>query len=321
MNRDLLEKLARITPEEQRILNGSRDVDVSLYSNGGAFVVDSRKMLSSGHLIRIRTHTRFIRFPRHTHNYVEMTYMCAGETHHIINGSALTLKEGELLILNQHAEQEILPAGTNDIAVNFIILPEFFDQTLKMMGSIKNPLGDFLIGCLNSADSPVSYLHFAVSDVLPAQNLIENLVWTIMNDIPDVRHINEFTMGLLFLHLLSRTDRISSGGMNPDRELIISVLQYIDGHYRNGNLTSLSNMLDCEFTHLSKIIRRETGFTYQELLQQKRISKACELLSGTDLSVTDISLSVGYENFSYFHRLFRKYYGMSPAKYRKENRS
>ena len=109
--------------------------------------------------------------------------------------------------------------------------------------------------------------------------------------------------------------------MNPDRELIISVLQYIDGHYRNGNLTSLSNMLDCEFTHLSKIIRRETGFTYQELLQQKRISKACELLSGTDLSVTDISLSVGYENFSYFHRLFRKYYGMSPAKYRKENRS
>ena len=43
------------------------------------------------------------------------------------------LKQGELLILNQNAVQEIYPAGEGDVAVNFIILPEFFDYGLKMM--------------------------------------------------------------------------------------------------------------------------------------------------------------------------------------------
>lgn len=48
-----------------------------------------------------------------------------GETIHVVDGRELKLKEGELLFLNQHAVQEIQPAGQDDIAVNFIILPEF----------------------------------------------------------------------------------------------------------------------------------------------------------------------------------------------------
>ena len=58
-----------------------------------------------------------------------MVYMCAGKTTHIINGNKeLTLEEGDLLFLNQNVYHEILPSGENDIAVNFIILPEFFDR-------------------------------------------------------------------------------------------------------------------------------------------------------------------------------------------------
>lgn len=53
--------------------------------------------------------------------------MCQGTTTHILNGSKVILEAGDLLFLNQNAEQEILPAGEQDIAVNFIVLPEFFD--------------------------------------------------------------------------------------------------------------------------------------------------------------------------------------------------
>ena len=60
--------------------------------------------------------------------------MCQGSTVHTINGERIELKTGELLILNQNAVQEIEPAGRDDIAVNFLILPEFFDQTLRMIG-------------------------------------------------------------------------------------------------------------------------------------------------------------------------------------------
>lgn len=127
-----------------------------------------------------------------------MVYMCSGTTTHKINETTITLRTGELLILNQHAFQEILPAGKEDVAVNFIILPEFFDQTLTMLGSEQSMLRDFIVGCLQTADSPLSYLHFKVSDILPIQNLLENLIWTIFHDLQNKRLMNQITMGLLF---------------------------------------------------------------------------------------------------------------------------
>lgn len=98
------------------------------YSSGQKFVMDAGKLLERGKLIDIRLHTRFIRFPAHSHNYVEMIYMCQGSTVHTINGDRIELKTGELLILNQNAVQEIEPAGRDDIAVNFLILPEFLTR-------------------------------------------------------------------------------------------------------------------------------------------------------------------------------------------------
>ncbi len=55
--------------------------------------------------------------------------MCSGRTTHIVNGKMLDLYEGEILLLGQNAKQEILPASGNDIAVNFIVLPQFFENT------------------------------------------------------------------------------------------------------------------------------------------------------------------------------------------------
>ena len=57
-------------------------------------VIDATKLLEAGKLIQVRTHTRFIHFPEHTHNYVEMIYMCSGSTHHVINGEDVILKQG-----------------------------------------------------------------------------------------------------------------------------------------------------------------------------------------------------------------------------------
>ena len=124
MNQELIQSLSVITEEEQKILAGSADIDRTLYMDREDMVIDSDKLLEAGQLITIRPHTRFVHFPEHTHNYVEVIYMCRGETTHVVDGRELKLKEGELLFLNQHAVQEIQPAGQDDIAVNFIILPE-----------------------------------------------------------------------------------------------------------------------------------------------------------------------------------------------------
>ena len=97
MDAVLLQRLAQITEEERELLQG-RGVDRALYASGRAFEVDAAKMLEKGKLMSIRPHTRFAPFPRHSHNYVEIMYMCRGKTVHRIDGDALvTLEAGELL--------------------------------------------------------------------------------------------------------------------------------------------------------------------------------------------------------------------------------
>ncbi len=127
MNQNLMRTLEQIAGEEQEILDGRTQVRKTLYTAGSDFTIDSRKMLEKGRLIDIRTHTRFIDFPRHRHNYIEIMYMCRGCTTHIINnGDRVTLETGDLLFMNQHCSHEVLPAGKDDIGINFIILPEFW---------------------------------------------------------------------------------------------------------------------------------------------------------------------------------------------------
>ncbi|WP_313580937.1 AraC family transcriptional regulator [Lacrimispora sp.] len=316
MNQEILDRLGVITDEEREIINGRTEIDRNRYTGGRDLVIDSKKMLEHGKMISIRPHTRFVHFPKHKHNYIEVIYMCKGETVHYIDGEKVVLKTGELLFLNQHATQEILPAGEKDIGINFIILPEFFDTAFEMMGEEENLLRDFLVGCLCFDPRYASYLHFQVADVLPVQNLVENMVWTLLSDQRGKRSINQVTMGLLFLQLMHYTDKISHTLESFEQKLIFQVLTYIDENYKDGELTELSALLNYNIYWLSRAIKRLTGRTYKELLQVKRLNQASVLLLNTRLSVTDISIAVGYDNTSYFHRIFRNYYGMSPKEYR-----
>ena len=316
MHQELIRELAMITDEERRILEGKQEIDPQLYTEKKEMVVDSAKLLKKGKLIQVRPHTRFVHFPAHTHNYIEVIYMCQGTTTHIVNGNEVVLEQGDLLFLNQNAIQEIQPAGERDIAVNFIILPEFFDTAFRMMGEEENSLRDFLISCLRQEHQYGNYLHFQVSDILPIQNLMENMVWTLLNNQPNKRSINQITMGLLFLHLMHHTDRIRSASSSFDQQLIFQVLKFIDENYKDGQLTDLASQLGYEIPWLSRAIKRLLGRTYKELLQIKRLNQAAFLLQSTRLPITDICAAVGYDNTSYFHRIFREYYHMSPKEYR-----
>ncbi len=316
MNKELLSAISVITDEERAFLRGAKEIDRNKYMLGEKNVINSKKMLEQNKLISIRPHPRFVHFPEHTHDYIEVVYMCSGQTTHIINGHTVVLKQGELLLLSQNARQEIYPAGENDIMVNFITLPQFYDNTLAMMSDEESPLKNFIVDCLKNSNSGTSYLLFEVSDVLPIQNLVENLIWTLFNGISNKRKINQTTMGLLFLQLLNHMDRLSYA--NEDEELILRTLQYVEEHYSDGTLGELADLLHYDTAWLSREIKRKTGKNYTDHVQNKRLSQACYLLKNTKLSIDDISVRVGYDNVSYFHRIFKKTYGVTPYVYKKK---
>ena len=172
---EIMEHLKKITPEEEEILKGQDKIDRNIYMQGKDNKINSRKLLELGKLITMRKHTRFIDFPEHTHDYVELVYMCEGNTTHLIDGKKIVLKQGELLFLGQSARHEILRAGENDIAVNFIVLPHFFGDTLSAVGEEETPLKNFIIDCLCGNKEGANYLYYKVSGVPEIQNLMENL--------------------------------------------------------------------------------------------------------------------------------------------------
>lgn len=316
MNRELLEQLKQITEEEQKIISGQKKINENLYIGLQPNIVDCKKLLRRGALIEIRTHTRFIHFPEHKHNYVEVIYMCQGQTTHVINGDQVVLKEGELLFLNQNATQEIYPASEEDIAVNFIIVPDFFQKALTMLQKEDNLIREFIVGCLCEDSMGANYLHFQVADVLPIQNLVENLIWSIHYDSKDMNVINQTTMGLLFMQLMNCTDKLKSGEDSFDRDLVLSVLRYIEDNYQSASLQELCLKLNYNNYWLSRTIKKLTGKNFTQLLQQQRLTYASQLLSSTKLSIAQIASMVGYDNISFFHRIFREKFQLSPRQYR-----
>ena len=317
MRKEILKQLQTITEEEREILNGHTDVQKELYTSRKDFTIDSKKLLKKGQLIQIRPHTRFVHFPKHRHNYVEMVYMCAGSTTHIINGTdKVTLREGDLLFLNQYATQEILPAGEQDIAVNFIILPEFFDRTLPMLEK-ENVLRDFLVSSLSQDSSLSGYLHFQAENIVPVQNLIENMIWTLLSGKSGTNTLNQTTFGLLFMNLSMFAENVNQSSPNQhEQNLVFSVLKYIETHYKDGTLADISTELKQPAYYVSRLLKKYTQHNFKELLQQRKLQQAEWLLSNTSLSVESVICAVGYDNSSYFYRKFREKYGVSPKEYR-----
>ncbi len=315
-NARLLEYLGEITDEERSILEGRQTIEREIYMQGLENVVNCRKLLSDGKLITLRPHTRFIEFPEHTHDYVETVYMCSGHTTHIINGKTVELNEGELLFLGLKSRHRVLKAEKADIAVNFIVLPAFFNETLTAISHESAALRLYLTECLCGGKTDTNYLHFKVSGDLAVQNLAENLIMCLVYDTPNRRSVSRMTMTLLFLHLLGCIDRLE---WDSREESVLKILSYIEKHYADGDFKSACSFLRRDMSSLSREIKLQTGKTYTELVQEKRMSQAAFLLQSTERGIADIAVSVGYENISYFHRLFRKTYGVSPAHYRKGN--
>ena len=320
MNSHLLNRLSAITPEEQEILDGRETIDRSLYYRADQAAnkrnrpdeIDAALVLTNGKLIDMRLHTRFIHFPEHTHNYVEFVYMCQGSTTHIIDGNRILLKEGDLLFMNQNARQEILSAGEKDIAVNFMIVPHFFDTVLRNLENESGALRDFLISCLTDRDMGGNYLYFDAADILPVQNLMENMIWIMLNEPKNRRTLSQNTITLLFLTLIDQASHLHVSGNSYEQRLMLHLFNYIDTQYQNASLSEFASEQGEDIYTLSRFIKKKTGRTFKDLLVEKRLRQAEYLLSNTALPIADIALSVGYENTSYFHRIFRETYGMSP---------
>ncbi|MDE6167625.1 MAG: AraC family transcriptional regulator, partial [Acetatifactor sp.] len=100
---------------------------------------------------------------------------------------------------------------------------------------------------------------------------------------------------------------------------INSCIQYLHAHYsRQVSLLETAQYIGLSPSYLSRIFKAETGISLNQYLNQIRISKAKKLLRHTELRLLDIASLTGFEDQSYFTKVFRRITGISPLAYRQK---
>lgn len=100
-------------------------------------------------------------------------------------------------------------------------------------------------------------------------------------------------------------------------ELYQYACRYIDDHYAEQmSVQSVCDELGISQTYLSRLFRKYSDTTFNTCLTRKRMEKAQELLMDhPDMLLRDVAACVGYEDSSYFSKVFHQYTGMKPSEY------
>jgi AraC-like DNA-binding protein len=105
---------------------------------------------------------------------------------------------------------------------------------------------------------------------------------------------------------------------NKSIDKINHVYSYIlDNYHEDISLSSIANSVHMSASAFSHFIKKRTGMTYSQLINDLRIKHAGKLLTESDLNITEICYKTGFKNLSYFNRQFKAYKNTSPLEYRK----
>lgn len=157
-----------------------------------------------------------------------------------------------------------------------------------------------------------------IFSVLKARNISVDLLWDQINldanreAAKSVRNMKKYAAGVV-----QRT--IEHMELVEKSQSVVNIVKdYIRSHYAE-ELTreDLAKQVYLSPDYLSRLFRAEEGENLSNYLIRYRIEKARELLRGTREPIHQIACSVGYTNFSYFAKIFRKYVGCTPNEYRK----
>lgn len=122
---------------------------------------------------------------------------------------------------------------------------------------------------------------------------------------------------LRFLSILIGQHGTSLPADTTDTRRLKTVLQLIEAEYATPlRIEDAAEACGCSQSHFMRWFKKMTGQGFTAYLNDHRMNLAAELLRITDATVLDIAGRVGFDNLSYFNRLFKRRYGMTPREYR-----
>ncbi|MEG2776533.1 MAG: response regulator [Cellulosilyticaceae bacterium] len=104
------------------------------------------------------------------------------------------------------------------------------------------------------------------------------------------------------------------------RKEVVEIIEYINQNVdKKITLSSLSEEVNMNESYISRLFKNETGTNIVNYINMIKMEKAKELLRQPDMIVKDVANALGFEEQSYFNRMFKKYFGLNPKEYKKIN--
>ncbi|WP_148410688.1 helix-turn-helix transcriptional regulator [Murimonas intestini] len=170
-----------------------------------------------------------------------------------------------------------------------------------------------------------SQMHFSEPDASKFISLLQSLESLSINRYQQSAMVekklvnnNALQNQLLFaelLMMLNLSKEVSGGN-----EIASLAMQYLKSHYaREISLAEVAAAVNCHSSHLIRCFKKAYQMTPNEMLNSIRMQQAKMLLESSGLSCSEIAAQTGYSSASYFSKLFKKHFGMSPQEYRNNN--
>lgn len=237
---------------------------------------------------------------QHSHDFCEILYVAGGAGEAILEGKKFRLAPGDLVVVNPGTLHEERSDAKAPLRLIFLAIRDFAVPGLPA-------------GCL----SQEKYRVLSCGEYRYKMDIyLRELLQETSSQIEFYQEISQGLVSALLV-LVMRLIRI-----NPEDEAALSqecqkIKEYLDQNFTSPiTLDSLSETVYISKHYLSHLFKEQTGVSPIKYLTSKRMEKACELLSETELPVSEVSKAVGYENPLYFSQVFKRIYGISPEKYR-----
>lgn len=308
MNKNVLKKLLTITEEEIKILEKQKK-----HENINSVNVEGNTLYEDDGII-IRKSTRYMNFAEHNHNFVEISIGLIGKVSHNISGYPITVGPLDMLIMNHNVKHEIKTSNERDIALNILVKENAIKKVLELYEE-----SDVIYKFIYDFYYTNKYTYHV------NKSLRKNLEYDIDVLLENV-YVNKYSKSVIksnIVYLLAKIFEISYKSYIEDPVLTKltseSINKYVDQNYSTASLSEFSQYINVEYYKLSKEIKEITGRNFKDIVQDKRLDVASELLQFSNLSVREISTQVGYENYSYFYKIFAQRFEMTPVEFRKVN--
>lgn len=251
----------------------------------------------------------------HWHEEFELVCVIEGSVACHINQSVYELQPGEGIFINSN----VLHRFTSEkygIITNVIFLPTFLASKESLIyGKYIMPLEKSELPCIVLKKEEA----WKKQILSLLQELFSNLKTAEWNELFIRNRLSEIWL-LMILQLNSeQLAPKTKNGSNNSEKMLQTMIQYIQMHFeRPITLADIAGAVNVSKNTALRYFQENIGVSPVEYLIQYRLNNACKMLRETSEKITYIAGCAGYDNVSYFNRIFKKYVGKTPSQYRAE---